>query len=265
MKFVHFTDKKHPGGVYGLADDNGRVEVLAGGLLDPVEKTGEVIMESDILRYLPPLFPPNLLAMGNNYYEHVAQNKSAVPIQPLLFMKASTCVAGHLDNIVLPKIAPSRSDYEAELCVIIGREARHVSEEEALDYVFGYTCGNDVSARDCQGSDGQWARGKSFDTYGPMGPHVVTGLDPGNLHIEMRLNGKVMQDDSTSSMVFGVSKLVSFLSDCMTLLPGTIIMTGSPGGVGNAHVPPINLAPGDVCEVEIEGIGTLRNTVTEEE
>jgi 2-keto-4-pentenoate hydratase/2-oxohepta-3-ene-1,7-dioic acid hydratase in catechol pathway len=264
MKFVHFVSAKHPRGVYGLVRESGEIDVIAGGLLDPVRQTGEKVPESDILRYLPPVEPPNILALGLNYYTHVEEGNERPPEQPLLFMKSTSALSAHRDNIVLPRIAPNGSDYEAELCAIIGRRAKDVPVEKALDYVFGYTCGNDVSARDCQVKDGQWARAKSFDTYAPMGPYVVTGLDPGNLRIRMRLNGKVMQDASTKSMVFSVPVLVSYLSRCMTLLPGTVIMTGTPGGVGNARKPPIFLRPGDVCEVEIEGIGVLQNKVVAE-
>lgn len=265
MKFVHFTSAGYPNGTYGLVGSDGTIEVLAGGLLDPVQKTGKTIKESEIVRYLPPLFPPNILAMACNYYEHCAENREATPPVPLLFIKASTCISGHLDDIVLPKIAPEHVDWEAEMCVIIGKKARHVSEEDALDYVFGYTCGNDVSARDCQAAESQWARAKSFDSFGPMGPYVVTDIDPSKLRIQMRLNGTTMQDDTNEGMVYNVPTLISHLSKCMTLLPGTIIMAGTPGGVGNARRPPILLKPGDVCEVEIENIGTLKNTCRLEE
>jgi 2-keto-4-pentenoate hydratase/2-oxohepta-3-ene-1,7-dioic acid hydratase in catechol pathway len=261
MKLVRFVDAKHACGVYGLAGEDGAVEILASDLFAPVQRTGEVIQERDILRYLPPVDPPNILALGLNYWMHVAEGHEQPPERPLLFLKATTSLSAHKRPIVLPEAAPDGSDYEAELGVIIGRLAKNVQVENALDYVFGYTCANDISARDCQIADGQWARGKSFDTYCPIGPYVATELDPGDLHIQMRLNGQVMQDDSTKSMVFGVAAIVSYLSRGMTLLPGTLILTGTPGGVGNARKPPIFLRPGDLCEVEIEGIGTLQNEV----
>jgi 2-keto-4-pentenoate hydratase/2-oxohepta-3-ene-1,7-dioic acid hydratase in catechol pathway len=261
MKFVRFADSKHESGVCGLVQEDGKIEILAGGLLDPVKRTGEVVHQRDIVRYLPPIDPPNILAIGLNYRMHAAEGNEKPPERPLMFIKATSALSAHQEPIVLPKIAPARSDYEAELCVIIGRRAKRVSVEEALDYVFGYTCANDVSARDCQGMDGQWARGKSFDTFAPIGPYVVTDLKADDLHIQMRLNGAVMQDDSTKNMVFGVASLVSYLSQGMTLLPGTAILTGTPGGVGGARKPPVFLRSGDVCEVEIEGIGVLRNTV----
>jgi 2-keto-4-pentenoate hydratase/2-oxohepta-3-ene-1,7-dioic acid hydratase in catechol pathway len=264
MKLVRFVDAKHERGVCGIVQDNGEIEVLAGSLLEPIQRTGEIVHQRNMVRYLPPVDPPNILAIGQNYPMHVAEGKEQLPERPLMFIKATTSLSAHKDNIVLPKAAPNASDYEAELGVIIGRKAKHVSKEDALKYVFGYTCANDVSARDCQGADGQWARGKSFDTYCPIGPCVVTDLDPQNLRLQMRLNGKVMQDESTKNMIFNVAFLISYLSQVMTLLPGTVLLTGTPGGVGNARKPPVLLRPGDLCEVQIEGIGTLQNTVAAE-
>lgn len=265
MKFVRFTSQSHPNGVYGIIQDDDRIIVLRGGLLDTIEETGEVLSLNDIQHYLPPINPPNLLAFGVNYIDHASETEVKPPLKPLLFIKANTAVIGHEDNIVLPKVAPEQVDYEAELCVIIGRQAHKVSQDEALDYVFGYTCGHDVSSRDCQFSDGQWARGKSFDTFAPLGPYVVTDLDPTNCLVRMRLNGETMQDQSTEDLIFSVAYLVSYLSHSMTLLPGTVIMTGTPGGVGFTRKPPVFLKPGDVCEVDIEGIGVLRNSVVSED
>ena len=264
MKFVHFVTTKHPHGAYGLVASDGSIEVVQGGLMDPVVRTGEVIQENEIIRYLPPVEPPNLLAIGLNYRAHAAETDDMLPSEPLLFIKAATAVVGHGDNIVLPRMAPDCVDYEAELAVIIGRTARDVPPDEALSCVLGYTCANDVTARDCQRRDGQWARGKSFDTFAPLGPYVLTDTDPANRRIQMRLNGAVMQDQSTADMVFDVPFLVSYLSRCMTLRPGTVILTGTPSGVGFTRKPPVYLRPGDLCEVEIEGIGVLRNTVVGE-
>ncbi len=163
---------------------------------------------------------------------------------------------------MLPAAAPDEVDYEAELAVVIGRTARNVGKDEALDYVLGYTCGNDVSARDCQlRHDSQWARGKSFDTFCPLGPVIETQLDPENVRVCTRLNGELMQDGCTSDMIFSVRELVSYCSQQMTLLPGTVLMTGTPDGVGFARRPPVYLRPGDRVEVEIEGIGVLQNPV----
>ncbi len=264
MKFVRFVDARHPNGVYGCVRDGGDIEIVAGSLFEGVEPTGEMVRECDIERYLPPVDPPNILAVGLNYRTHAAEDNEKLPENPIVFLKATSSVSAHKDNIVLQKAAPDHSDYEGELGVVIGRKAKRVSVENALDYVFGYTCGNDVSARDCQAADGQWARGKSFDTFAPIGPCVATGIDPQNLHIQMRLNGKVMQDDSTKNMIFPVASLVSYISQTITLLPGTVILSGTPGGVGNARTPPIFLRPGDLCEVEIEGIGALQNRVVAE-
>jgi 2-keto-4-pentenoate hydratase/2-oxohepta-3-ene-1,7-dioic acid hydratase in catechol pathway len=264
MKFVRIVTEKHPRGVYGLVADAGRIDLLRGGLFDPIEKTGEIVSESDLLRYLPPVDPPNILAFGVNYRDHADETNSKLPEKPLLFIKATTALTAHGDNIVLPRIAPEQVDYEAELCAVIGKRARNVPVEYALDYVFGYTCAHDVSARDCQSSDGQWARAKSFDTFAPVGPCVVTGLDPSDLRVRFRLNGAVMQDQSTCDLVFNVAFLVSYLSRGMTLLPGTLLLTGTPGGVGVSRKPPVFLRPGDVCEVDIEGIGVLRNPVVVE-
>lgn len=264
MKFINFASADYPDGTYGIFADDKKIEVIRDGLLDPIVRTGDVVDESEIITYLPPINPPNILAIGLNYVEHSKETDDRIPTSPLLFMKANSAVTGHKTNIVLPHIAPDRVDYEAELCVIIGRKARNVTVEDALDYVFGYTCANDVSARDAQASDGQWVRAKSFDTFAPMGPYVVTDIDPTNLRVMSRLNGEVMQDGNTSDMLFPVATLVSYLSQGMTLQPGTTIFTGTPSGVGFARTPPVYLKPGDISEIEIEGIGVLSNTVISE-
>jgi 2-keto-4-pentenoate hydratase/2-oxohepta-3-ene-1,7-dioic acid hydratase in catechol pathway len=227
--------------------------------------TGETAALTEV-HLLAPVEPPNVLALGLNYGRHARESKMQVPDHPLLFLKATTSVIGPGEPIVLPHMAPAEVDYEAELCLVIGKRAKNVSEAEALDYVLGYTCGNDVSARDCQlRLDGQWARGKSFDTFCPLGPWLETEIkDPDNLHIRSLLNGQVMQDSHTSDLIFNCRQLISFLSHNLTLLPGTVIMTGTPEGVGFVRQPPVYLRPGDVIEIEIEGIGTLRNEVRAE-
>jgi 2-keto-4-pentenoate hydratase/2-oxohepta-3-ene-1,7-dioic acid hydratase in catechol pathway len=188
----------------------------------------------------------------------------AVPERPILFLKPTSTVIGPDDAIVLPTDS-TEVDYEAELAIVIGRAARDVSEADALDYVLGYTCANDVSARDWQlRLDRQWARGKSFDTFCPIGPTIVTTdelTDPDALAIGMRVSGETLQSSSTSDLIFGVREIIAYLSRGMTLLPGTVILTGTPEGVGMGRTPQRWLQPGDVCEVEIEGIGTLRNPV----
>lgn len=216
------------------------------------------------VKLLAPIDPPNVLCLGRNYKAHAEEGGDDLPKAPLLFIKATSCLTNPGDPIVIPAVAPTQVDYEAELVAVIKKTARNVSQADALKYVLGYTCGHDVSARDCQNGDGQWARGKSFDTFGPIGPWIETELDPTNTLITGRLNGKVMQQANTSLLIFSVAYLISYLSHSMTLLPGTIIFTGTPAGVGFAQKPPVWLKPGDVFEVEIEGIGVLKNPVVKE-
>lgn len=214
---------------------------------------------------MAPVEPPNIFAIGLNYRAHAVEGGEAIPKAPILFIKASSALAGTNQPILLPRVAPNEVDYEAELVIVLGKRARNVAEDDALDYVFGYTCGNDVSARDCQlRIDRQWARGKSFDTFAPLGPWIETDLDPDSCAIRCRLNGKVMQDSNTKDLIFNTRHLISYLSHSITLQPCTVIMTGTPSGVGFARKPPVFLKAGDVVEVEIEGIGTLRNPVTRE-
>lgn len=247
--------------IFYAAVRGGRVFRLRGGPFDPPCETGE----SDALdgvRLLPPVQPPNILCVGLNYRSHAAESGHQEPDHPVLFLKATTSLCGPGDPIVLPAAAPGEVDYEAELAVVIGRTARDVSEEDALQYVLGYTCANDVSARDCQlRLDTQWARGKSFDTFCPLGPVIEMEIDPSALPIRARLNGQTMQSGCTSDMIFPVPKLVSYCSRQMTLLPGTVLLTGTPDGVGFARRPPVFLHPGDLIEVEIDGIGVLQNKV----
>ncbi len=218
--------------------------------------------EVEPVRFLPPVDPPNVPAIGLNYREHVRESGASTPKAPVIFLKATTSVIGDGEPIRLPKEAPDEVDYEAELALVIGRRIRNVSPEEALAALAGITCANDVSARDCQRRyDKQWARAKSFDTFCPLGPWIVTDIDPSDLRIRTVLNGETMQDSRTSDMIFGPADLVSYLSRQMTLLPGTVILTGTPPGVGFARTPPRYLRAGDEVAVEIEGIGSLRNPV----
>jgi 2-keto-4-pentenoate hydratase/2-oxohepta-3-ene-1,7-dioic acid hydratase in catechol pathway len=214
------------------------------------------------VKLLAPVKPPDAIAIGLNYRMHAAESGAGIPSTPVIFIKLTSAVIGPDDAIVLPAMAPHEVDYEAELAIVIGRECRKVSEDEALGYVLGYTIGNDVSARDCQlRLDVQWARGKSFDAFCPLGPWIETDLNPDDLEISLKLNGETMQAGNTSDMIFSCSKLVSYCSHIATLRPGTVIMTGTPSGVGFTRKPPVFLRPGDVVEIEIEGIGTLRNSV----
>jgi 2-keto-4-pentenoate hydratase/2-oxohepta-3-ene-1,7-dioic acid hydratase in catechol pathway len=212
------------------------------------------------LRFLPPVKPPNVVCIGLNYKLHAIETSENPPSRPEIFIKLTTSVTAHNSEIALPAIAPDEVDCEAELCVVIGKKAKDVEVSDALNYVFGYACGNDVSARDCQTRlDKQWARGKSMDGFCPLGPWIETGLDTSNLRVEGILNGQVKQRAWTRDMIFSVPQLVSYCSWNFTLLPGTVIMTGTPGGVGFARRPPIFMHPGDVYEVFIEGVGTLSN------
>ena len=237
------------------------LRVIEGDLFGSRREIPSRVLPLKDVRLLAPVAPANLLCLGRNYRAHAAEGGDAPPKAPLLFIKATSCVIGPDDPIVIPAAAPEQVDFEAELAVVIGKPARRVSEADALDCVLGYTCADDVSARDCQAGDGQWARSKSFDTFGPLGPWIETELDPSNLRIRGRLNGRTMQEANTSQMLFSVRYVISYLSRGMTLLPGTVLLTGTPAGVGFARKPPVWLKPGDSYEVEIEGIGALRNPV----
>ncbi len=213
------------------------------------------------VRLLAPVSPPNILCLGLNYRKHADEGGMPYPAAPLLFIKATTSLAGPGDPIVLPEAYQDSIDYEVELVIVIGKKARNVSEKEVPQVVLGYTIGNDVSNRSAQFKDGQWARGKSHDTFCPIGPAIVTDLDGDNLNLSCRLEGQTMQDSNTSDMIFSCRQIVSYLSKSMTLLPGTIIMTGTPQGVGFARKPPVFLKAGQTVECRIEGIGLLANPV----
>lgn len=222
---------------------------------------------------LPPIpNPRKILCVGGNYAEHAAESSFQVGGEPIIFNKLPTTIRGNEDSIVLPKES-CQVDYEAELVVVIGRQGKHVPHESWADYVAGYTCGNDISARDWQtGKPGkQWLLGKSFDSFAPTGPFLVTPDEigpagqPPNVTVRLRLNGELMQAARTDQLVFGVDYLIAYLSNICTLEPGDLIFTGTPSGVGMARTPPVFLQPGDVTEVQIEGVGTLRNSVVKAE
>ena len=215
------------------------------------------------IEFLPATFPAKILAIGRNYAEHASEGGSDLPKAPLLFNKLPNALSAHGASIVLPRIS-EQVDFEAELAVVIGQRAKRVSEADALKYIFGYSLINDVSARDLQFGDGQWTRGKSLDTFAPLGPFITTRDeidDVQSLKIEGVLNGQVMQSSNTSKMIFKVAHLVSYLSQGITLEPGDVIATGTPDGVGIFRKPPVLLKAGDVFEVKIEKLGTLRNPV----
>jgi 2-keto-4-pentenoate hydratase/2-oxohepta-3-ene-1,7-dioic acid hydratase in catechol pathway len=226
-------------------------------------RAGVAAFSQDSIEFLPATYPGKILAIGRNYVDHAIEGGAEPPKAPLLFNKLPNSLNAHNGPIVLPSIS-QQVDYEAELAVIIGTKAKCVSEADALDYVFGYGLINDVSARDLQFGDGQWTRGKSLDTFAPLGPFITTRdeiADVQSLKIEGILNGKVMQSSNTAKMIFKVAYLVSYLSQGITLEPGDVIASGTPEGVGVFRKPPVLLQAGDVFEVRIEKLGTLRNPV----
>jgi 2,4-diketo-3-deoxy-L-fuconate hydrolase len=204
---------------------------------------------------------PKIVCVGLNYHAHAVEGgRDNLPTAPLLFAKFANALCGDGDAIVLPD-GVGHVDAEAELAVVIGRTAKDVSEDDAFDFVAGYTCANDVSARDEQFDDGQWFRGKGHDTFCPVGPAIVELDDPTDLQVVQRLNGEVLQDSRTSFLIFQIPHLISYISQAVTLEPGDLILTGTPDGVGVFREPKVTLKPGDVVEVEVEGIGVLRNDV----
>jgi 2-keto-4-pentenoate hydratase/2-oxohepta-3-ene-1,7-dioic acid hydratase in catechol pathway len=206
---------------YGLVTADHTLQIIEGDILSAWRPIAQTV-PLDQVRLLPPVNPPNIIAIGLNYRAHAAESNMALPQRPVVFIKANTAVIGPEDEIVLPHTAPDEVDYECELAIVIGKTARNLSEAEALDCVLGYTCANDVSARDCQiRLDTQWARGKSFDTYAPIGPWIETEMDPDLAGLRTRLNGQTMQDSNTNDLIFSCRELISYLSHAMTLLPGT--------------------------------------------
>ncbi|MDG4849642.1 fumarylacetoacetate hydrolase family protein [Peribacillus frigoritolerans] len=224
----------------------------------------DAIFKTSDVKILPPIAKPDkIICVGLNYFDHCKETGMEPPASPVIFSKYSNAITGHNDPIQIP-INSTEVDFEAELAFVIGKEAKRVSEEEADDYVFGYTIMNDISARDLQFQDGQWSRGKTADTFAPFGPVIVTKDevgDPHNLAISLELNGEIMQDSNTSNLIFTVPKIISFLSQSMTLMPGDLIATGTPPGVGMGRNPKIWLKNGDRMNVSIEKIGTLSNHV----
>ncbi|MEP6788314.1 MAG: fumarylacetoacetate hydrolase family protein [Acidobacteriota bacterium] len=231
-------------------------DAVASGEL-PVIDRREIKLEAPVPR------PGKIICIGLNYRNHAIESGMEIPKSPIIFSKFVTCVAAPNDSILLP-IGSEKVDYEAEFAVVIGRRAKNVKLEDAMNYVFGYTNFNDVSARDMQFADGQWQRGKSCDTFAPFGEFVVTKdeiADPHDLRIQFRLNGETLQDSNTSELIFRIPELIEFLSRSITLEPGDVIATGTPPGVGFARKPPIFLKDGDIAEVEVEGLGVLSNPV----
>lgn len=265
IRFISHSDQL----MYGLHDPElpDQARIIKGDIFGKFRVTSK---SAKIHHVLSPVFPCNILALGLNYRKHADETNVSYPEIPVVFIKATTSVVGHMSPIILPAAGPDNVDYEAELAVIIGKKVKNVSPSGAMDYIMGYTCANDVSARDWQieKQKKQWARGKSFDTFCPLGPYLVTRdeiPDPQNLRIRAQLNGSTVQDSNTADMIFDIPSIVSDLSRSMTLLPGTVILTGTPEGVGFTRQPPLFLQDGDTVTIEIEKIGQLTNPVRRED
>jgi len=262
---LHATDSALPRSVRQLLE-LGPAALKAAAQL--ARRENAVTYPTTGVKLLPPIpDPPKIVCLGLNYRDHAAESGASIPKEPVLFSKYATALIGPDDAIVLPPVS-QEVDYEAELVVVVGKRGRHIPEPEAMGYVAGYTIGHDVSARDWQlkKDQKQWMVGKTFDTFAPIGPTLVTTdevPDPHNLPIRLRLNGQTMQDSNTRQMIFSVGAVLAYLSQVFTLEPGDLIFTGTPPGVGFARKPPVFLKPGDVTEVEIEGLGVLRNTVVQ--
>ncbi len=230
-----------------------RLERLEGTPFDGIQKTGDSCLLSQA-RLLSPTEPSKVVCIGKNYLDHAKEFDSKVPDEPLLFIKPSTAVVGQEDRVEYPDFA-TRVDYEGELAIVIGKRCKNVSADSFQDVVLGYTCLNDITERDIQLKDGQWTRGKGFDTFCPIGPWIETQLDPSDLEITTRLNGEIKQHSRTSKLIFSLGKIIEHITACMTLLPGDVIATGTPEGVGP-------MQRGDTVEVEIENIGVLRSHIS---
>ena len=240
------------GVVEGSVDTGVELAEIAGHPFGPITFTG-VRHAHSAVKLLAPVLPSKVVAIGKNYADHASEMDSDVPEKPLVFLKPSTAVCASGDPIAYPP-SSSRVDYEGELAVVIGRLCRDVPESRAMEVVFGYTCANDVTARDQQASDGQWSRAKGYDSFCPLGPWIETDISPDDLRITTTLNGEVKQDGRTAQIVHKIPALITYITSCMTLLPGDVILTGTPAGVGPMEV-------GDEVAVEIEGIGKLVNVV----
>jgi 2-keto-4-pentenoate hydratase/2-oxohepta-3-ene-1,7-dioic acid hydratase in catechol pathway len=263
MKIVRYQNSSNQI-EFGALNDAGKIFKLRGDIFANPEITGE---PADAAKILAPIQPTSILCIGLNYRHHAAESGAPIPVHPVLFFKNVASVQNPGDPIALPTFLKSDEvDYECELAVVIGKRCKNVSRADALNYVLGYTCGNDVSARDWQKGKGggQWCRGKSFDTFAPLGPCLVTRDEipnPNCLKIKTILNGETVQDWNTNDMIFDVATLIEFLSGSTTLLPGTVILTGTPHGVGMARKPALWLKDGDTVTIEIEKIGALTNPV----
>jgi len=266
MRIIRYSDAQRSIKFASQQPDGSALEIEG----DIYGKFSVTNRRADVKKLLAPIQPTAFFCIGLNYKRHAEEGKNPLPQFPVLFMKNPAAVQNPGDPIVLPrKLQSTQVDYECELAVVIGKACKNATKDNALDYVLGYTCGNDVSARDWQKDfgGGQWCRGKTFDTFGPLGPALVTKDEipnPNALKIKTTLNGQVMQDWTTEDMIFDVRTLIAFLSGSTTLLPGSVIMTGTPHGVGAARKPPVFLKAGDTVTIEIEKIGQLTNPVIDE-
>ena len=252
---MEFMKVRHQGETRWVLSEDAGLFWLDGDPFGEWTRAAEVSSLAGI-RFLPPCEPTKIVAVGVNYASHAEEMDSDLPKEPVLFLKPPSSIVGHRESIVYPARFSRRVEYEGELALVIGRRGRCVSQEQASEYILGYTCANDVTARDLQRQDRQWTRAKGFDTFCPLGPVVSTAANPGRLLVRTRVNGEVRQEASTGEMIFPVEALISYISQVMTLEPGDVVLTGTPTGVGR-------LEPGDMVEVEIEDIGTLTNSVVQ--
>ena len=262
---LNATDATLPTGVRAIIADPAMLQKARAA----AAKAGAVTVSAAGAKLHSPIpDPQKVVCVGLNYRDHAIESTMAIPIEPVLFSKFASALIGHGENIVLPKVS-TKVDYEAELVIVVGKRGRHIREADAMAHVAGYSVGHDVSARDWQlEKDGkQWMAGKSFDTFAPVGPTLVLTdevPDPHKLGIRLRLNGKTMQESNTEQMIFSVAQIIAYLSIVFTLEPGDLIFTGTPPGIGHALSPAVYMKPGDVAEVEIDTLGTLRNPVVAE-
>jgi len=249
MRICRYQVKEAP--AYGIIEGD-NIAIIDTDPFSKWKRTGNTVALNKV-KLLAPCEPSKVVAVGLNYVDHASELSMDVPKEPVIFLKPATAVIGPGDAIVYPAMS-RQVDYEAEIGVVIKRTAKHVAEEDVSPYILGYTCANDVTARDLQRTDGQWTRAKSFDTFAPIGPWIDTDFDPAGVKVESVLNGQVMQSSSTEHMLFAVPRLISFISQVMTLHPGDVVMTGTPPGVGP-------MQPGDRITIRIEGLGILTNDV----
>jgi 2-keto-4-pentenoate hydratase/2-oxohepta-3-ene-1,7-dioic acid hydratase in catechol pathway len=251
MKVLQYYELKDKNIHYGILK-NDKIYKINGDIFDKFDETNELVT-LDKIKILPVTLPSKIVCAGLNYSDHAEEVKMKLPVEPIIFLKPNSSIVGQNDYIVIPDQS-KRVEYEAELAVIIKKECKNINLNDAKNYIFGYSCANDITARDLQKKDGQWTRSKSFDTFCPLGPFIETDIDPTNLEIKLFLNKELKQHSNTEYMIFGIYHLVSFISSIMTLYPGDIILTGTPPGVGQ-------IKKGDEIIVSIEGIGELKNFV----